>query len=82
MNESVFTVNESGTRLDVYLASQLPEYTRSRLQNMIKDGDVTVNGLTVKSGYKLSAGDQIRMQLREAVSMTATAEEIEREMLY
>ena len=82
MTETVFTVTESGARLDVYLASLLPEYTRSRLQNMIKDGDVTVNGVQVKSGYKLSAGDQISLRQREAVSMTATAQDIELDILY
>ena len=82
MNETVFTAAEGGARLDIYLASLLPDYTRSRLQNMIKDGDVTVNGLTVKSGYKLSAGDEISLRLREAVSMAATAQDIDLDILY
>ena len=82
MNESVFIADTVGMRLDVYLASILPEYTRSRLQNMIKEGDVTVNGAQVKSGYKLSAGDRIAVIQREAVSMAVTAQDIDLDILY
>ena len=31
-------------RLDQYLAAHLPELSRSRIQNLIKSGDVLVNG--------------------------------------
>lgn len=36
---------EHPERLDKYLAARLPELTRSRIQGMIKDGHVLVNGL-------------------------------------
>ena len=82
MKESLFNVEDGGGRLDVYLAAQLPEYTRSRLQAMIRDGDVLVNGASVKSGFKLSAGDKICVKQREAVSMAATAQDIALDILY
>lgn len=81
MKESLFTAG-GGQRLDIYLAAELPEYSRSRLQGMIKDGDVTVNGKTVKSGFKLSAGDRILVRHREAVTMEAAAEDIRLDILY
>ncbi|MCF6278584.1 MAG: RluA family pseudouridine synthase [Anaerolineales bacterium] len=44
-------------RLDHFLVEQLPEFTRSRLQGMIKKGLVTVNGETAqKNGLKLERG--------------------------
>ena len=82
MKETLFNVEDGGGRLDVYLAAQLPEYTRSRLQAMIRDGDVLVNGASVKSGFKLSAGDKICVKQREAVSMAATAQDIALDILY
>ena len=82
MKESLFVVGNGGARLDVYLTELFPEYTRSRLQNMIKDGDVLVNGASAKSGLKLSTGDQISVTEREAVSMAATAQEIDLDILY
>lgn len=77
-----FEVTEGGQRLDVYLAHLLPDHTRSRLQNMIKDGDVTVNDRTVKSGLKLSVGDRISVREREAAAMAAVAQEMELDILY
>ena len=82
MKESLFVVDNGGARLDVYLTELFPEYTRSRLQNMIKDGDVLVNGASAKSGLKLSTGDQISVIQREAVSMAATAQDIDLDILY
>lgn len=82
MKESLFVVENCGARLDVYLAELLPEYTRSRIQNMIKDGDVLVNDSTVKNGFKLSPGDQIKVIPREPVSMAATAQDIDLDILY
>ena len=81
MKESLFTA-DGGQRLDIYLAAELPAYSRSRLQSMIKDGDVTVNGKAVKSGFKLSAGDRILVRHREAVTMEAAAEDIQLDILY
>lgn len=35
-------------RLDQYLAAHLPELSRSRIQSLIKSGDVLVNGSPAK----------------------------------
>lgn len=82
MKETTFSVKESGARLDAYLAALLPEYSRSRLQSMIKAGQITVNGDPVKSGFKLSAGDSILLRQGEAVSMAAAAQDIALDILY
>ncbi len=48
-------------RLDKYLVSQMPEFTRSRLQSLIKNGQVKVNGRGYQVGHELIAGDQIEL---------------------
>lgn len=49
-----------GERLDKFLVRQLPEHSRSRLQNLIKEGRTTVAGKVVtKPGYVLEAGDEV-----------------------
>ncbi len=50
------------SRLDHYLASQLPEQSRSQIQSWIRAGNVLVNGDRNKAGYRLRAGDEIRAQ--------------------
>ena len=82
MKVSSFTVGDGGQRLDVFLTESLPEYSRSRLQSMIKEGEITVNGRTVKAGFKLSAGDQIMLQHREVVPMEAAAQDIGLDIIY
>jgi 23S rRNA pseudouridine1911/1915/1917 synthase len=49
----------SGMRLDVYLASEMREQSRSRLSKMIDGGMIRVNGDEKKPGFKLKAGDRI-----------------------
>lgn len=47
-------------RLDIFLVEQLPDYSRSRLQALIKEGMVTVDGQPAKkTGMKLEKGMQI-----------------------
>lgn len=52
-------------RIDKFLMDRLPNATRSKLQNGIKNGFVKVNGDTVKSNYKVRPGDEIIVELPE-----------------
>jgi 23S rRNA pseudouridine1911/1915/1917 synthase len=49
----------SDIRLDVFLSSRPIDLSRSRLQALIKKGDIRVNGLPSKAGYRLKPGDTI-----------------------
>jgi len=48
-------------RLDRVLAKQLPEYSRSRLQQLILAGFVRVNGITTRPSHLVRAGDKIEL---------------------
>jgi 23S rRNA pseudouridine1911/1915/1917 synthase len=65
-----------GKRLDAFLASQLTDISRTRLQRAIDDGDVLVNGRPVKPSYKLRAGDQVEIDLPEPPPVELLAEAI------
>jgi 23S rRNA pseudouridine1911/1915/1917 synthase len=60
-----FTFSEtSPERIDKFLVTQLPDYSRSRLQGLIKDGFVNVDGVqVVKSGWMVSEGDIVDLIL-------------------
>src|SRR5260370_329283 len=62
LNFKIETVNE-GERLDAYLASQIDEWSRARLQRLIESEDVLVNGKTAKPSYKLRVHDEIEVEL-------------------
>ncbi len=64
-------------RLDKVLVQQLPEYTRSRLQGMIKDALVKVNGEVVtKTGFVVNPASQIEIHLPPTQSTELVAEAI------
>lgn len=65
-NENLIAENDSkNKRLDAFLAERIEGWSRSRLQRLIDDGDVLVNGKTAKPSYKLREGDEIDVDLTE-----------------
>lgn len=70
------------TRLDAYLAARIEGWSRSRLQRLIDDGDVLVNGRTVKSSHKLKAKDEIEVELTPPPSSAFAPENIPLEIIY
>lgn len=59
-----FTVEPpaAGGRLDRFLAERLTDTSRSRLARAIRDGRVTVNGVSVKPSTPLEPGDRIAVE--------------------
>lgn len=69
-------------RLDKYLAEQLPDLSRSYIQKLIQDGNVTVNQKQVKSNYKTSGGDLIEIVVPEPEEPDILPEDIPLDILY
>lgn len=66
------TIDESGKgkRLDKFLAEKITGYSRSYFQNLVKKGNITVNGERVEKDYLLVAGDKITVLIEEAESVS------------
>ena len=54
-----------GKRLDAFLALALPELSRSRIQNLIKEGHILLNCTKVKSRASVSIGDSVSVHIPE-----------------
>ena len=69
--EWFFTVDaeDDGRRADVYLTTALPSVSRSRIQELIRDGRVLLNGKPLKNGRKLEEGDRLYCSLPAPVPM-------------
>ncbi|MDZ7308920.1 MAG: RluA family pseudouridine synthase [candidate division KSB1 bacterium] len=50
-------------RLDKYLANQVADLTRSRLQQLIAAGEITVNGRPVKASHPVAPGEVIQINI-------------------
>jgi 23S rRNA pseudouridine1911/1915/1917 synthase len=74
---------EDKQRLDVFLTACLPEFSRARLQGLIKDGFATVDGETVtKTGRDLEAGESICIRIPPPLPSTLIAEDIQLDIIF
>ena len=70
-------------RLDVFLTACLPEFSRSRIQGLIKDGFVMVDAETVtKTGRDLEPGQQIQIRIPPPVPSGLVAEDIPLDIVF
>ncbi|HYI97949.1 MAG TPA: RluA family pseudouridine synthase [Bryobacteraceae bacterium] len=76
------TVDDSGKRLDQLLQLRLPDYSRSRLQDWIKDGRVLVDGSPQKASYTIRGSEQIAVEPAELTPLRAFAEDIPIDILH
>lgn len=86
MSEQIRSFNyhgPKGGRLDHYLVTCLPELSRSRIQGLIRDGFVSVDGnAETKAGFALDANQQVSVRLPPPVPSELVPEEIPLEIVY
>jgi 23S rRNA pseudouridine1911/1915/1917 synthase len=75
--------HEQPQRLDKFLVDELPKYSRSRLQKLIKEGRVTVDGvIATKSGQSVDWKSQIVVEIPPSQPSTLIAEDILLEIVF
>lgn len=62
-NEIEVVIQEESGRIDKVLNERLKDYSRSQIQQWIKDGQVSVDEQPIKTNYKVSKGDQILIRI-------------------
>ena len=71
-----------GTRIDVFLAENMEDLSRSGVQKLIDEGLITLNGGKTKANYKLRAKDIIDVTVPEAKEVEILPEDIPLDILY
>ena len=71
-----------GARLDQFLAAQIPELSRARIQALIKAGEVTINGKTTKAKTPIELGMSISVNIPEPEPAEALPQDIPISVLY
>ena len=74
--------SDAGTRLDAYLAARLPELSRSRIQELIRQQFIHRNGEPSKPRDAVAVGDRIRIDLPEAVPAEAQPQDLPLKILF
>lgn len=84
MNSPVTLHVQTATdRLDRYLSEHLPELSRSRIQKLIEQGQVWVNGQPCPSKKAaVQVGDRVEITIPEAEPLALQAEDIPLDILY
>ena len=79
-----FTVDELGekSRLDSFLNDKLEFLSRSKLQKLIENKQVFVNGKSEKASFKTKKNDEIEVFLSEELSFTIEPENIPLDIVY
>lgn len=82
MTSGTHTVTGPVPRLDQYLVSLLPDVSRSRVQRLISEGHVRVNGEPSRSGARLHAGDRLSWEIPPTQPSALTAEPMELNVVF
>ena len=82
MEPVVFTAEEKGQRLDVFVVERFPELSRSHVQKLIEQGNVLVDGMVRKANYKLRGGEAVQVTVPQAEPISVEPEDIPLDILY
>ena len=80
--EAKVAMEQAGSRLDQVAAALFPDYSRARLQQCIKEGQLLVDGDTAQNKQKLYGGELISLTLANAHQEQWQAEELPIEIVY
>lgn len=84
MDTFVFIIAEEmeNERIDSCISMLIDSLSRSYIQKMIKEGRVQVNGVPVKSSYRVKTDDEVHFELPKSVEPDIVAENIPLDVLY
>jgi len=77
-----FAVSGSGARLDIYMVECYPWMSRSRIQRLIKEGYITVNGRSARDSLKLKEGDRVEAIIPVPEVLQPEAEDVPLNIVY
>ena len=80
--KTTVTAATGGLRIDALLSGEMPELSRNFIQQLIAQGQVTINGRQAKKSDRPETGDKIEVDVPEAKPLEVTAQEIPLDIVY
>ena len=74
--------NQGGERLDAWLAAKLPDLSRSRIQTLIKERAILVDGRQAKPRDPVKPGSLISVIVPDAIPLEAPAQDLPLDILF
>ncbi len=79
----ILAPDQAGQRLDRVLAALLPEFSRSRLQELITQGAVTLTGATIKDpNHRVKGDEEYRVAIPAALPARPRGQDIPLDVVY
>jgi 23S rRNA pseudouridine1911/1915/1917 synthase len=78
----IVSAEHAGERLDRFLASQIPALSRSKIQSLMDEGRVRVDGVARKASHRIEAGEAVTIEVPPPRPAGVAAESIPLEILY
>jgi len=82
MDEIKLISEESDLRIDAYISSKLDSLSRSAVQKLIGDNNITVNNKAINKNYKIKINDEIKVIMPPPQVLDVKAEDIELDIVY
>ncbi|MDR6997975.1 RluA family pseudouridine synthase [Neobacillus niacini] len=80
--EHTILEEQKGDRIDKVISALDEEWSRTQVQQWIKDGNVLVNGQVVKTNYKCAVNDHIEITIPDPESLDMVPEEMDLDIDY
>lgn len=74
--------SDEGKRIDSWTSEQITSESRNRLQQLIKDGNILVNGSAVKTSYRMKEDDEVLVHLPEPEPLDVEPEDLPLDIVY
>ncbi len=75
-------IQDEKGRIDKVLATKIPTLSRSRIQELVQDKNILVNGKRVKTSYKVQKNDLISVFIPKLKPLAVTPEDIPLDIVY
>ncbi|MFP5111208.1 RluA family pseudouridine synthase [Bacillaceae bacterium C204] len=80
--EHIILEEQKGDRIDKVISSLDEEWSRTQVQQWIKEGHITVNGQQIKTNYKCSLNDKIEITIPDPEELDVVPEDLNLEIYY
>jgi len=73
---------DAGRRLDLFLAERVSELSRTRIQELIREANVHVDGKIARASHRVAAGEVIEIKVLPRPALSAEPEDLPLELLF